>query len=528
MSKPLYFDAALLKSNTANGRDWLNLYLHPPNGKGLSYNGWPDRSNNRATHAHYTVTTEAAPYVTGNPLEINTILCLHSPGVFNTLFYAGSMDPTYVNDNQWNAFVINNQLLPGDVARNYGKMRNVARSETIELDATAFNNSGMVYSAQFAPTVYTTTVFDATRRLKQQGRPQDLAHIEEVRKHIRKQHGDALVLRFDEQLRDRTLAPIPESWTNAQIVRLGRPVTQATDVTMLSDQNYVARSTEGLFMVHSCTEDVNSWQAIRNGSYVDGVSNGAQDLMYCYYESTLVVGGMQTSVITAFTTIVGGATLDTPWGDFSWGISHWKNINSSNGGALLNFKAVQSYEASPVVGGFLNAFALPPALYDPAALDSAAVIVQSRMDAMPARFNDQGALAIASGILRGVHDAKDVSAALAPDNGRERQAMQREILEADSESTAQTEDKPGCTLDEYLAKRGKGTPKPAPRKQRQPAKKKTGLAATVAKLAATVSKLTLNGGPAPNGKKIERVIKNATVITHPPRKTRTGRAKPKV
>jgi hypothetical protein len=179
---PTYFDSAALKANTENGRDWLQKYLHPPSTKGPSYAGFPDKSVLSSVHSEYRLNYEGLPLATNQGSNTGAMLFLCAPGLLNPVFSARNLN----GDNpDWTTLLVNTEITQADVILNIGKQRMVYRSETFQYDSTDFNNNGMLYSAQFSPTVYTAEVGNIIFRLMQQKSP----HLKGIIEHLSKTHG---------------------------------------------------------------------------------------------------------------------------------------------------------------------------------------------------------------------------------------------------------------------------------------------------------------------------------------------------
>lgn len=407
-----YFDAALLKANTENGKDWLAKYLHPPSSKGTSYNGYPDKSVVPAIHPEYRLMQEDIQFTAD--LQ-NVMINLNTPGLKHPIYAAkkGKAD-NYSVGNDWYVMLSNDQISDDDVLNNFGRVRMSYLSTTVEMDATAFNNSGMIYACQFSPPIYQLTLPQTLAALHKQGQD-DLALSILLRLHpgASKHHYNRMVRPNS----DSTYVVVDNApdkiWANimadgdiniSQVARLGHGIAQPTDITMMSPKSYVSRAVEGCFTVHQINQDFNSWTPIRP-SVINPVSTttASRGLMFCFYEIEYnePTAGASTRINPFKTDGAALPNTDTPWGDWTWSYTYFANITTSGAPSNVQFafKVIQGFEMSPIPRSIMASQVLPPALYDPTALDTATVIVQSRQDAMAAKYNTEGDLI--GGLLSG-------------------------------------------------------------------------------------------------------------------------------
>lgn len=504
--KSVYYDQALIAGRTESGKDWLRTYVHPPSTKpGTAYNGYPDRSTVPTVQSFYKLVKEAAPYAISG--QTTNIVILRSPGLLLPVYAATNIPNDPASENIWVGLVGNTQIQQVDVVRNFGKLRLNAYSVTEELDATAFNNSGMVRTAQFSPSTYVVDVAQLTELLENQGREKDFKNIERIHGHFGDKYGDE----FREWVEHRGLAKkkgiapraINANWRSFQVVRLGKPITQPDDITMLSPKSTTRRAVEGNFVVHQVTEDINTWQDLQPNR---GASGTADDFLVTCYEQTFYVGTTVTSYIEPFGGLNDQLQEEVPWGDWSWSISFYENINSSNGGAKIDFKVVQHWEYTPLPGGFTNQFARQPALYDPDAINNGTIIMQARDDSLPAKYNSMGMMAsIASAVAPAL--IKDVVSSALPLGGKKAAAAENALCsrkeaneKADGENTLATASQmPNIGILRNMPYTGRlntrfSAParRPAPRRARSQSRGRSSKG--VAKLTRMVSKLQVRRG----------------------------------
>jgi hypothetical protein len=379
-----YYDETVLKSSTVNGKDWLHKYLHPPGNKGTSYNGYPDKSVTPCVHAEYRLSYEGfSPLPANNTFSANTMVVLTGPGILYPAYVpsnlSGASDPGFF------ALYNNTQLTEANIVSNFGRARTSYNSVTAQLDSTGFNNAGMIYHAQFYPTTYLLTVEELVSKI-------DTKRFRS--KYFDKSRLTALQCdREGFELVGGKPVPSPKSVNIDvkcfQVVKLGSLPKSPTDITMLSPKSYTARATEGLFSVYQCMEDTNRFKAVQQYNFTDGFA--PPKLLRCIYEIT--IGGivyLEPFFDGPIAPDAQNFAYDVEWSDWSWSYTAYVGLSPSttaSGAPQINFKHVMGVEIAPVVGSVLNTQTLNPAMYDPLALETAAIITQSRNDGMPSSFN---------------------------------------------------------------------------------------------------------------------------------------------
>jgi hypothetical protein len=459
-----YFEESMLNADTENGKDWLRKALHPPGAKGVSYNGYPDRSVTPAVHFEYRLNTEIFhPAFDGNFNPTKNMLMLHSPSFLTPHFVANTIDDAG-GENQWAVLQSNDQLDVSSMMSEMGKVQTEYRSETIEYDANGFNNSGMCYVAQFNPGTAILSARDVISRWAEEKHPdgstslekyatkleKDYPYVHDIIKHIAK-NKSIQDYRFDN-------TPVAASGQQFQVVSLGRSITQPSDLTMLSPKSYTARSTEGAFIVHQINENTNKWCNVRSGAFTNGVTRIDRPLLLCCYETYNLNGS--TSIRPFYDNASSGNFVyDVEWPSWSWALSFWVGMQPGAAGGsppLLNIKTVHGIAITPVIRGILNPAVTNASLYDAKALNTYAVITQTRQDGMPSRFNVLGAIGGAIAASMGPELIKDgVNAIMGKDKAttskvanqamRHNQVMNQELNDADQTMTAKQAEQEAVT-----------------------------------------------------------------------------------
>jgi len=430
MSKT-YFDNALLRANTEAGKAWLQTYAHPPGGKGDNYAGYPDASTVPAVHPFHVPVVEG-DWLAETPDGTAPAMCfLASPGLFGPVYRAGSINESGVIGtnlgNAWSQVNQNTDLDPVWFTTGYTRFRNTARSSTFQLDATALNDKGMVYVAQISPGVYTLTQFQLAMRFREYGQFDELAKLRDS--YIRSPRADRFIKRKRAEILDcidtGVCPPMPldkfdacldtvkkgltidkrdshwahyvpfidlvmaaDSTEMVQVAKLGKMVTKPSDFTDMSPRCYASQARDGAFTVNSVNNPTNDFQDLGLG-YYDGAATN-EDLYLCYYE-TFLHGAPK---IVGFGTEVAGDPVqrDTSWRNWTWSLVFFYNVTPGTDIAAINIKSNIHYEATVAPRGPFQPFVRIPAMFDPLALECAAMIVQARMDGMPASYNVSGEL----------------------------------------------------------------------------------------------------------------------------------------
>lgn len=385
MSKTAYYDESLLQANTPNGKDWLRKVLHPPSEKGSSYNGYPDQSTIPAIHSEYRQNFEQLPTVLRD--ENTSVLLLLTPGLFGPIWAATSVGNA--NTNEWRIPYENKLVNRTDLGRNFIKRRVGYKSTTIELDSTMFTNQGMVYSATFSPSIDIITGSQALVRYSHCKRSTDILKSA-IDRRTKATCSDADAYEF---VGSRSSAPPPTPNVNSiqiQIVKLGLPITNPSDVTMISPKSYTARAPEGAFAVQQCNQPTNPWLDLEGHRYTNGTNTSNDGCYLTFYETEQPGGGVSLFYLFDALAVNPLDWLEVDMRNWEFKFIYFQNLSASvSSSPLLSFKIVHGEEWAPSPRGFLNSLALPPALYDRQALESAAIITQARQDAMPAKFNNE-------------------------------------------------------------------------------------------------------------------------------------------
>jgi len=267
-------------------------------------------------------------------------------------------------------------------------------SVTIYQDATAFNNAGMLYAAQFRPNV--TTIQDA-----------DLApplHVQFAAKY-------SSYKGYDEMLKMHTFLNPPERnkggftslfktmdlkdaspGNSLQIINLGKIPTTGGELMMRSAKSVGDKAQEGAFIVKQFSEPAQTYKSIaRTYNRIPGVVS--QDNVFSCFE---FIDGSGVYNISAFTSTTGSNSPDFAWYDMTWGVALYDYTSTFNAPndyvAPLCIKRIFGIEVQPVAGSILQPVAQTPPDYDVRALTKANSILRAKPDSLPAKANSLGSL----------------------------------------------------------------------------------------------------------------------------------------
>lgn len=456
-----FFEEAALKANTENGKGWLRKALHPPGTKDPTYNGYPDMSNRPLIHQEYRLNNE---FFYSQVNSESDMLILHSPSVMNP-FYVSYNNPSlpgsYDGTNSWQVNFPNDQLDQDSVVKEFGQYRQAYRSVTEQLDATAFNNAGMNYVAQFSPSTYIITVGDAVIKMAAAGNLKKFAPMfAKLNPDMSKLIAKILILFHNQTFNAETDPPhkafkkeyevdrieletlrqsINLTIYAVQVVNLARPILQPSDLTNLSTKAYTARATEGAFIVSQINDNSNKWCNVRAGLYRGNASYNP-GLMISMYEQTYENG---TTFLYPFVkNQTNDFVYDVEWGTWTWSYSYYVGITPPTAGLVqpkVNFKTIIGIEISPTNRSILNPSATAPALYDPTALTTYCVISQSKQDGMPASMNFGGLGAMLAGTV--INKGVDVMAKAiggADSSKNELGKIEQSLANTETNGTAET------------------------------------------------------------------------------------------
>lgn len=148
-----------IEVDTATGAAWIEKYLHPPVDKRSTYAGIPDLNNTPSVHLEYRAVNDfSAMEGDGKATSVHPTMAF--------LQTSSAYMPVYLFNNDLNNNIVRESLTQFQINPNLqvANMTSIAssgriayKSSTYELNATEFNNQGVVTVAQFRPNINLTT-----------------------------------------------------------------------------------------------------------------------------------------------------------------------------------------------------------------------------------------------------------------------------------------------------------------------------------------------------------------------------------
>jgi hypothetical protein len=447
-----------VKANTAAGASWVKKVIHPPSAKDEDYHGTPFKGNSSVALLELRGESDIPPVFTYNSgtlvapvietLNPSTMLFLSgSGGRVGAYAFMRIAPNTYVQ--QTDANIPSGTPVPAlpaaltsgyDFINNYNSdfqcHRIGYKSNTFYLNATGFNNQGIVCSAKFKPDLYntaTTTAVNGVRNnsitahqlWKSLNPQQRRAFVDAVPKRYRTSasrttaaapssrrsleedfevlsvadRADPLslpvsdfslqMLNFGES--NATLGTIP----GGGISIVGLLPDTISDVQMISPTSSTRQAKEGDYVVQTWSEDVNLFsQAPRVNN-----QSGGQHLTECfltwynpvsnthlYYN---LMGTSQTAGIDSY--------CDIPWTSHDWSYTMFQGLTVPSGSTIsttgvpyISIKTILGLEVQPRISSSMRPFMEQLPFPDDAAIEIASVLIREKPDSLPAAANDLG------------------------------------------------------------------------------------------------------------------------------------------
>jgi hypothetical protein len=447
-----------IKANTAAGASWVKKVIHPPSAKDEDYHGTPFKGNSSVALLELRGESDIPPVFTYNSgtliapvietLNPSTLLFLSgSGGRVGAYAFMRIAPNTYVQ--QTDANIPSGTPIPAlpaaltsgyDFLNNYNSdfqcHRIGYKSNTFYLNATGFNNQGIVCSAKFKPDLYNTATSAAVNGVRNNSMT---AH--QLWKSLNPQQRRAFVDAVPKRYRiatARTTASAPSSRRSLEedfevlsvtdrADQLSIPISdftlqmlnfgesQATlgvipgggvsivgllpdtisDVQMISPTSSTRQAKEGDYVVQTWSEDVNLF------SQAPRVNNqtGGQHLTECFltwYNPTSnthlyynLMGTSQTAGIDSY--------CDIPWTAHDWSYTMFQGLTVPSGSTIsttgvpyISIKTILGLEVQPRISSSMRPFMEQLPFPDDAAIEIASVLIREKPDSLPAAANDLG------------------------------------------------------------------------------------------------------------------------------------------
>jgi len=373
-----------LKTHTVEGAAFVEKYLHPPTPRPACYAGIPDRNATPGVDYEWRMQDELDVTQANGVLGTANGLLVFSPPSFYRKRFCFAVDGNVavqipvlndinrnVNAVSWNA---NNEAF-----------RMCYLSDTYEQDASALNNSGMVYGAQFRPNVtsFAASSFELAQRFG---------------KHV---GYDKMTQIVDEHLAKRVSSTSPA--LHVQVINLGVIPLSGGDVLMRSPKSSTWRSTIGGYLPHKFSEPVQEYKSVARSyasqpvpPFTSPVTTTSPNSTYlCFYESYIPV--TDTWTLTPFRDVITPSSTAqdlAPWYEMTWSVFLYDfSANSLTGitsAAPIVHKKIVGIESQPPFGSINQALMRDNPMLDQLALDIVSTHDTICRDMLPAAANAGG------------------------------------------------------------------------------------------------------------------------------------------
>jgi hypothetical protein len=447
-----------VKANTVAGASWVKKVIHPPSTKDEDYHGTPFKGNSSVALLELRGESDIPPIFTYNSgtivapvietLNPSTMLFLSgSGGRVGAYAFMRIAPNTYVQ--QTDANIPSGTPIPAlpaaltsgyDFLNNYNSdfqcHRIGYKSNTFYLNATGFNNQGIVCSAKFKPDLYSSAITTAVNGIRNSSmtshqfwkglNPQQRrAFVDAVPRHHRvpaaraalsipssrrgleddfevlsvADRSDPLtlpisdfslqVLNFGES--NATLGVIP----GGGISIIGLLPDTISDVQMISPTSSTRQAKEGDYVVQTWSEDVNLF------SQAPRVNNqtGGQHLTECYltWYNPVSNAHLYYNLMGTSQTLGIDSYCDIPWTSHDWSYTMFQGLTVPSGSTIsttgvpyISVKTILGLEVQPRISSSMRPFMEQLPFPDDAAIEIASVLIREKPDSLPASANDLG------------------------------------------------------------------------------------------------------------------------------------------
>lgn len=383
--------------DTEAGSAFVEKYLHPPRPTRSEYAGIPDKNTTPSAFAEYKMIQQIQTYKVATPDTIyypNVLFIYTSSAIapIITIPFKLLSDGTFSAD-EFTASV-NPNINVQDMIRQNASGRLEYKSTTISLNATAFNNQGVVTTSQFRPNIsiyragdlienHYHEMHDAEKMIETLYKFYNIKYVPPTKIDPQTHHLQHLGVAVDNYI---------------QILSPGTLPSVSTPIAMMSPNSTSVLATEGSFVVQKFDIDSIPYKSFANSKDA-GSAPGTYAGMPCYIRfqnpsvetfalyPIRVVGqpGNATEILT-----------DLPWFDFNWGYSLYEgmSIGFQNGSTppYLTVKAITGFAFQPLPNSALSPFIRESAMYDQEAIRFISMTNHAMPDSLPAKMNFWGSL----------------------------------------------------------------------------------------------------------------------------------------
>jgi len=382
-----------IQANTATGAAWVRKYEHPPAGTPADYAGIPDINNSPSVRTEYRAVQNVQTYDTVGTVttNYNKVLFLQLPSMTVPTF-AFKYNTSGVRA-QLAADVVHNQgIATRQHLANFGSGRIAYKSCTYSLNATDFNNQGIVTVAQFRPNIssYNYASFAEYVRGRMSKARAD-TFLASLKKSARADTDDFVDVSSD-KLGDAT-------GNSYLVITIGKVPVNSTDVAQLSPNATVNPAKEGAFVVQRFSQPVVEYRDYAFAA--QSVSKPAPIVGSGVLLEYIDAAGVVTFATISDTYYPSNTVLeDIALFDFTCAWVHFEGLSVQPASTTattvtppyITVKAITGVEAQALPGSMFTPFMENSAVYDSRALEFASMVTHARQDSLPARFNFWGAL----------------------------------------------------------------------------------------------------------------------------------------
>jgi len=286
-----------------------------------------------------------------------------------------------------NGLIINDNINVKDMVDTYSSWRMTYKSQTTSLNATNFNNQGVVTSCQFRPNVSRISL---AALIERSGRS------EEVIKAIYHAYEGRSETSVSLKEMVKKLSDGSALQDTTQLVDLGVIPATATQVEMISPMAASTTAKEGAFMINSFSQPIAEYKSVT----YSGVKSETPVIPPCFYFFKTNAGAYGYKPFTQPDIIpgsIGEVVQDITWSDMTWGWIMYSGlteaaVTSGVGYPYITIKPITGAELQPKPGSVVAPYSHASAMPDQKAIEIAALSAYGRMDALPARYNFLGSI----------------------------------------------------------------------------------------------------------------------------------------
>lgn len=418
-------------TNTPEGAAYVRKVTHPPSGLEPLFKGRPDCSQPNIVLMELKsevnispscrIATSTSTTQTFNPRDI---LFLQTSGPFTATypFYKVAVNgTTYWTQcvgqsaisgaqpalNQTNPIaVINQGYNASNMSSDVASFRSSYKSSTYYLNATAFNDQGMVTTAKFKPNVVLSSLADEYTRVKNHKPSHD---------NLKRAH-DALTKHQKQIINQEEFEEIggPTILTVTQFLDVGRGATGeslfltynsstfnnflplvSSELITFSPKAASRPAKEGAFVVQQNIDPVSTWSSMNcaKGPNAGPSQKGLLQSFFRFYNTTTNTYHY-TPLYSDYTGTV--SSLDAPWNNLDFAFTLFEGltipINSDSGLPYITTKNFYGMELQVTEDSSLRPFQSMLPLPDSKAIEMVCGIFHCRPDSLPASANDWGTI----------------------------------------------------------------------------------------------------------------------------------------